>query len=185
MKVFGSQPAWFSRRALMAVGVSALAALSSASMLHAQTPPAAPATQQPAADPFVFSSEAVAIIYSVQTPKAADFDAVWKRVKEAAAATDIADVKAFGASLRVYKIDAPGPAGATLYLFLSDPMPKGVSMDPGKIIFYGFPSGGTPPATPPPTLFKRDEADKLYKQLAESLVTPVQITSWPLVKIVG
>jgi hypothetical protein len=161
MTVFGSRSA-SSRRTIVA-GLLA-AALVAGVNLHAQQAAPAPAQE----DPFKFSTGSGAFLWFVKADKTADFEAAWKEIRSKLSASDKADVKELGDSLKMYKIDAPPSAQGVSYLFVADPASKTLSYSPSPFIL--FQSG----------LFADADARKLFDTLngASSGINPL-----PLVKI--
>jgi hypothetical protein len=115
-----------------------------------QQPPAAPkpAAPAPAAQPTappnpsdrVFATDSGAIFNLIKPDKAADFEAVLGRVKEALArSSDPKRVKQ-AASWRVFKSPEPGPGGNVVYVFWLDPAVKDADYSIVKILQEGFPA---------------------------------------------
>lgn len=140
MSVLGSGSA-SSRRTIVTALFAAM--VGTATVAHAQQAPApAPAPAAPAAqeaappDPFKFTTEAGAILWTVKTDKVADFEAAWKEIRGKLATTDKADLKALGDSLKVFKIEGPASPNGVSYLFLADPASKTLSYSPSPYILF-------------------------------------------------
>jgi hypothetical protein len=151
------------RRGLAAVAVVAL--LCGASGLRAQqaqgaaqNPAQGQQAQTPApqpADPFVFASdESVLVFLTVTQDTAADFEATMAKVKEVLAKSDKPERKQQAAHWRVTKADVQ-QNGMFIYVMAIDPVVKGASYNPFKILG----EGNLPPA----------DLDALYKKVATGL----------------
>lgn len=162
-----------SRRALMALAV--VAGLSS--VAFAQDPAAAqPAQPQ---DQLKMTDDHVMLMYQIKPEKAADWEAGWSEIKAKLVASDKPDIKQFGESIKLYKVELPA-SPVTIYIFDFDPPSKMFSYDPTKILYYDD-------ATK--TLFgDRETIDKLYakvdpKQTLAGVPSPV--SKLPLKKVGG
>ena len=179
MSLSGSLPAWMSRRVLLALGVAAVAACSSASVLHAQTPPAQtpPAAQPAPAAPDVFApkSSPAILLNIIKADKAADFEDAMKQIKGLLAASTDEKRKQQAEGWQVYKMlesikpatNPPDPNAQVIYVWLMSPGIVGQSYDPGKIIYEGIKD--------------KAAADALFKKLSESYA---QVQQWTLEKVV-
>ena len=143
-------------------GVLVVALLCGASMraqqAAGQQPAAAPAQQAP--DAFMFTTDAGQVIFQVKSDKTADFEAAWSEIKAKTSASEKADWKALGESITLWKMTAaaaPDPTQPVVYVLQINPASKGISYDPGKILYA------------PGSLWERKDADPLYKKIAESL----------------
>ena len=187
MEWSGSLPVT-SRRALVALGVVAVLCATSGLKAQppAQTPPAAQAPAQPA-DPLKFNIDSpVLIVFTVKAEKAADFEAAWAGIRAGFAKTTKPDLKAFGDTLKVYKVDftaiampAPPAGSPVVYVQQIDSPSKTFSYNPVKIIYEMLNNNGQEGGA-----ITRPEADDLYGKLGlkEQLVT---INPWPLSKLGG
>lgn len=159
MKSFGSVPA-VSRRAALAVSLTALAVLCAASGLIAmtaatQTPAAqTPAPAQPV-DQMKFSADAELIFMQIAADKTADFEEVMGKVKAALGKSDKAERKAQASHWHLFKTEAPPANGIIVYVMVLDPVAKDQTYDPMKILQEG---GSTP-----------EELQTLYTKLSGSL----------------
>jgi len=126
------------------------------------------AQEAAAQDTLKFTSEAAIVLNLIKPDKAADFEAVWKDIKAKLASSDKPDLKAFGESLKIYKVDSPpNPQTGVTYLFICDPVSKAQSYNPTELLFK---SGA----------WTREEADAVFAKLKDCYN---QILPWPLVKI--
>jgi hypothetical protein len=154
-----------SRRMLLGLGLAATlcAAASGVSAAQAAGGQAAPP------DPFKFTTDAMAIIWNVNSDKAGDFESVWNTVRSKLVASDKPDLKDMGTNLRLYKLPA-GQGPTVSYLMFSDPASK-TTYQPSPFLFYE--SG----------LFMRAEAEALYNKLAACLPAQNAINPIPLTKV--
>jgi hypothetical protein len=166
-----------------------LAMVFSASIAHAQGTTAAPPAQQPAApapqaapaDPLKFTTDDAVVIFQVQPGKETDFETGFKSMLAALAANAKPELKALGASMTLSKAQIPNP----MYLLSIHGVQKNLSYAWGKIIYF---SGGEQSATPAMIVEKREDADLMFKQIGDSIVTAggqPQVSVLPLVKIGG
>jgi hypothetical protein len=119
------------------VGTATAAFAQQAPAPQAPATPAAPAAQEAAPpDPFKFTTDAGAILWTVKADKTADFEAAWKEIRAKLAATDKADLKALGDTLKVFKIEGPASPNGVSYLFLADPASKTLSYSPSPYILF-------------------------------------------------
>jgi len=141
------------------IAIGLVAGVLSATSVFAQTPPAAPA-QPPAAaaapSPFVFPGDAGVILNFVKADKAADFETVLGKLKEALAKSEKPERKAQAAGWKVFKASEPGPSGAVIYVFVMDPVAKGAEYKVGDILVEAFGA----------------EGQTLYKTYSEAYGTP-------------
>jgi hypothetical protein len=115
--------------------------VAAAPVLDAQqtTPPPTPTPQQPTpapaapADPFVFDADAAFIFLSVAPEAVADFEAMMAKVKESLGKIDKPERKTQAASWKVIKADAQ-QNGLTMFIFMLDPVSRGVSYNPWTIM---------------------------------------------------
>ena len=167
MRFFGSGST-LGRRVVLSLASAAVLAVALSAVTRAQTPPAGGAPAAGAqADPFKFTSDAAAIIWSVKPDQTQAFEDVWKVIKGRMATSDKPDLKAMGDGLKIYKM--PAVAGQPVsYLFLADPASK-LTYEPSPFLL--FDSGLFP---------ERKEATELFDKLK---VTIAGINPQPLVII--
>jgi hypothetical protein len=141
------KPAFLRRSGWIALGL--FVGLTPASTAYAQ---AAPAQQAAAPAKRVFASDAGMVLNFIKPDKAADFEAVMTKLKEALQKSDKPERKQQAASWKVYK--SPDPAGANvLYVFLIEPSVKDADYTVSTILSEAF---------------KPEELNVIYKQYAES-----------------
>jgi hypothetical protein len=144
------------------IAIGLVVGVLSATSVFAQTPPAQPPAQPPAAaapaapSQFVFPGDAGLILNFVKADKAADFEMVLGKVKEALAKSEKPERKAQAAGWKVFKASEPGPSGAVIYVFFMDPVAKGAEYKVGDILVEAFGA----------------EGQTLYKTYSEAYGTP-------------
>jgi hypothetical protein len=144
------------------IAIGLVVGVLSATSAFAQTPPAQPPAQPPAAaapaapSQFVFPGDAGLILNFVKADKAADFEMVLGKVKEALAKSEKPERKAQAAGWKVFKATEPGPSGAVIYVFFMDPVAKGAEYKVGDILVEAFGA----------------EGQTLYKTYSEAYGTP-------------
>ena len=145
------RPGW------IALGV--LVGVLSGTAAHAQTPPtpAAQPAATPAPSPFVFNGDGGVIFNFVKADKAADFEMVMGKLKEALAKSEKPERKAQAAGWRYFKASEAGPNGVVIYVFILDPVAKGAEYSVGNILVEVL--GAT-------------EGQALYKTYSESYANP-------------
>jgi len=144
------------------IAIGLVVGVLSATSVFAQTPPAQPPAQPPAAaapaapSQFVFPGDAGLILNFVKADKAADFEMVLGKLKEALAKSEKPERKAQAAGWKVFKATEPGPSGAVIYVFFMDPVAKGAEYKVGDILVEAFGA----------------EGQTLYKTYSEAYGTP-------------
>jgi len=127
--------------------------LGSLGFVFAQNPPAQQTPPQQQAPPgVVFGGDAGLILNYIKTDKAADFEAVIARLKEALQKSQAPERKQQAAGWKVFKSPEPAGEGQVLYVFVVDPVVKGADYSVSKILYEVFPT----------------EAQDLYKKYADS-----------------
>lgn len=151
-------------------------AVLSATLVEAKTPlPTQESAQSPAPQAQsgpttrVFGSDAGLVLNFVKTDKAADFEAVMAKLKEALAKSEKPERKQQAESWKVFKAVEPGPPGSALYVFIIDPPVKGADYTVSTILAEGFPQ----------------EVQALYKQYAESYSQGQNFVNLTLVAALG
>jgi hypothetical protein len=142
----------------LAVGIALAAGVLAAAQSPAQPPPQTPtpaapgqatvpplAGQAPAPAPAVpasrkFTSDAGVIFSKIRPEKAADFEAVMVRVKEALAKSQDPKRKQQALSWRVLKGLEAGPGGNVVYIWLLDPAVKDEDYSITGILAEAFPN---------------------------------------------
>jgi len=126
--------------------------------------------QAGAPDQFLFTSDAGLVIFQVKPDKTTDFESAWSDIKGKLAASDKPDLKTQGESMNLFKVTAAtAPEQPAIYVLKIEPAAKGVSYDPGKILYA------------PGSLWERKDADAAYKKIAESLAAGFNVL--PIVKV--
>ena len=179
------------RRSFVTVG---FALLVGASIVQAQSQqePAAPSASQtpaaaapaqaaaPAADPLRFTTDDAAIVLQVAPGKGADVEAGFAEMFKALAASAKPELKAFGATMKLFKVSAGTPADQpSLYMLVVTGALKELSYNYGKIIYY---SGKEPAAAYDGIFPKQEDATPIYTKLKDGITS---INPWPLAKIGG
>jgi hypothetical protein len=135
------------RQSSRVIVIGVVITLAAAGGVFARTPTAsAPAGQQAAAQPatampsVVYKGDAVVILNYIQTDKAADFEDVMAKVKEALQKSDKPERKQQAAGWSVFKSPDPsGREGATVYVTLLNPVVKGANYYLAEILQEAFP----------------------------------------------
>jgi hypothetical protein len=156
-----------------------MALLCGAAGLSAQGQAAPPAGgQQPAsggqqaaqADALKFTTEAAVVIWQVKPASAADFESSWTAIKTKLSASDKPDLKELGDSVKIFKASVPAAADQpVVYVMEISPASKTLSYDPARILYT-------------PDMWPREEADALFKKIADSIAN---ISALPLTKVGG
>ena len=150
-------PATRGRAGWLVVGV--MIAVLSGGAVYAQQPPAQPAQQaQAQKSPYVFASDAAAILNFVKADKTADYEMVIGKLKEALAKSDKPERKQQAASWKLFKAAEGGPGGAVIYVSLMEPAVKGADYSVATILSEAFPQ----------------EVQALYKTYSECFGSPAQ-----------
>lgn len=134
-----------------AMGRRALAAVALAAVLGTGTAWA----QEQQQDPFKFSSDAAVMLYTIKPEATADFEAMWTSIRAKLAASDKAELKQLGESMRFYK-PAATPDGQ-IYFIIADPASKTTSYSLSPFLL--FTSG----------LFTREQADEMFKKVSTAI----------------
>jgi hypothetical protein len=124
------------------IAIGLVAGVLSATTVFAQAAPAAPAQAPAAPNPFVFPGDGGVILNFIKADKAADFEMVLGKLKEALAKSEKADRKAQAAGWKVFKASEAGPGGAVIYVFVMDPVAKGAEYSVGNILVEAFGAEG-------------------------------------------
>jgi hypothetical protein len=164
------------RRSLVTVGLAVLFGASIAVQAQAQTAPAAPAAapQQAPPDPLRFTTDDAAVVIQVVPAKAADFEAGWKTMSAALAASDNPELKATGASMTLRKCVTCSQPTAEVYVLEITGVVKTVSYNWGKLIYYAGKEASPDaallwkPKEGQDALAHRTEIDNVFKQINDS-----------------
>ena len=148
-------PAVGSRAGWMALGL--VVGLLSTTPVYAQQT-AAPAPQaQAAKNPYVFATDGALLLNFIKPDKAADFDMIIGKLKEALGKSDKPERKAQAASWKIFKATEPGAGGAVIYVSVIHPAVKDADYTVSTILTEGFPAA---------------EANELLKKYSEAFGTP-------------
>lgn len=103
---------------------------------------AAPALAQEAAKPaLTFDADAGVMLLYVKAERAADFEEMMGRLKEAMGKIEDPQVQKQAAGFKVFKApNGPAPAGAMLYIMIADPAVKNVEYAFLPILYKAFPA---------------------------------------------
>jgi hypothetical protein len=169
--VAGSRPGWIALGLL--VGVLSAGTAFAQTPPPAQPPPASPspaAQATPAKSPYVFASDAAAILNFVKADKTADFEMILGKVKDALAKSDKPERKQQAAGWTVFKAAEGGPGGSVIYVSLMNPVVKGAEYSVGAILAEAYPT----------------EAQALFKTYSDCYGQPAQnILNLTLVSALG
>lgn len=124
------------RVALAALALTCIVA--GPSVAAAQEQPA-PQPQQQAAPGLVFASDAGMILNYIKADQTAVFEEVMGKIKEALAKSEDPVRKQQAAGWKVFKAVEPGPNGASIYIFVMDPVVKDADYGMAKILVEAFP----------------------------------------------
>ena len=138
------------------IALGCVVGMLSAAPVFAQAAPAAAPAQAAAPNPFVFPGDGGVILNFVKADKAADFEMVLGKVKEALAKSEKPERKQQATGWKVFKASEPGPNGAVIYVFIMDPVVKGGDYSVGQILVEGFGA----------------EGQALYKTYSDAFGTP-------------
>jgi hypothetical protein len=120
----------------------------SAGAVHAQ--------DAPKANPYVFAGDGALLLNFIKADKAADYEMIVGKLKEALNKSDKPERKQQAASWKVYKAAEQGAGGAVIYVSVIAPAVKGADYTVSTILAEAFPA----------------EAQDLYKKYAEAFGTP-------------
>jgi hypothetical protein len=139
----------------------------SATTVHAQQPPAAPAqAAQAAPQTRTFPGDGGMILNFIKPDKTADFEAVMAKLKEALAKSEKPERKEQAKSWKIFKSPDPAQGGNILYVFVVDPAIKGADYSVANILAEAFPAA---------------EVNELYKQYAGAYASGQNIVNLSLV----
>jgi hypothetical protein len=184
MDVSSALPA-LRRKAFVAVGLAALVSVATPAMAQDPAPAAQAAPQQ---DPLKFTDAGEKlIIYQIKPEREADFEAGWKAIKAALAASPDQAIKAFGDSFTINKVDLGAASPVRIFVFRLSPTSTTYSYNHVPLLFETLKAPAPDPAAPagaqpPPGTFTYDQAQELYKKIHDAWA-PQGISTWPLIKI--
>ncbi|SRR5579871_240739 len=137
----------------------AVVVMLSGSAANAQQPAAQPAQQaQAQKSPYVFASDAAAILNFVKADKTADYEMVIGKLKEALAKSDKPERKQQATGWKIYKAAEGGPGGSAIYVSMMEPAVKGADYSVAAVLAEAFPT----------------EVQALYKTYSECFGQPAQ-----------
>ncbi len=129
--------------------------------LRAQGAAAASSSTQSGSPGRVFASDAGMVLNFIKADKAADFEMVMAKLKEALAKSEKPERKQQAAGWKIFRAVEPGANGSILYLFTFDPAVKGVDYTVSTILAEAFPS----------------EVQDLYKKYSEAYASGQNIVN--------
>lgn len=155
-------PATGRRLGKIALGLTAC--VLSATMAYAQAP--APAQAQAVSNQRLFPNDGGMVLNFIKPDKAADFEMVIGKLKEALQKSDKPERQQQAAGWKVFK--SPDPAGANvLYVFVIDPSVKTADYQVSNIIAEGFPAV---------------EANEILKKYAEAYAQGMNIVNLNIIQ---
>ena len=122
--------------------------------------------QEKVVDPFGFTSDAGLILWQIKPDAAADFEMVWRVIRQRVEASASPEIRAMVAGMKMYVPGVP-PGEALTYVFHVDPAIRTASYSPTFLLYES-------------KLFERAEADELFKKMTATLVAEGSITMMPL-----
>ena len=146
--------------------------LVSGGLIQAQSPSASQSQSAPqAAVPatHVFASDAGMVLNFIKPDKAADFEAVIAKLREALQKSEKPERAQQATTWRVFRAVEPAANGAALYVFMIDPAVKGADYTVSKILAEAFP----------------DQVQALFKQYAEAYASGQNTVNLKLVAALG
>jgi hypothetical protein len=126
-------------------------------------PPAGQAALPPQAR--VFTGDVGILVNYIKPDKAADFEILIGKLKEALAKSDRPERLAQAAGWRVLKMTEPMPNGNIVYLFLLEPVAKDTDYSPSRILGEAFP----------------EELADLFKRYSESFAGGVTLSNYKVI----
>ena len=130
----------------------------------AQTTPSAGQTAL-APQARVFTGDVGILVNYVKSEKAADFEILIGKLKDALAKSERPDRRAQAAGWRVLKMTEPLPNGNVVYLFLLDPVAKDTDYSPSRILGEAFP----------------EELADLFKRYSDSFAGGVTLSNYKVI----
>lgn len=136
MSVSGMGPAW-GRRIVFVMGLSLALVAGIASPALAQDPAAA--AQPEAPDPLKFSHDRVIVYFLIADGGQTVFEEVMAKVKDVLDKSEKPERKQQATLYKIARVEQPAQGGMVTYIALLDPVVKGASYDPFKILAEGIP----------------------------------------------
>ena len=104
-------------------------------------PPTSAVAQEAAKPTLTFNGDAGVMLLYVKADKAADFEAIMAKLKEALAKSDVPEVKQQAASLKLFRTPAPtSPDAPVMYMLIADPAVKNIEYAFLPILYKAFPA---------------------------------------------
>src|SRR3954447_6857523 len=135
------------RRRVGVVVLGLMVGVFSASAAHAQDAPK---------NPYIFAGDGALLLNFIKADKAADYEMIVGKLKEALNKSEKPERKQQAASWKVYKAAEQRAGGAVIYVSVIAPAVKGADYTVSTILAEAFPT----------------EAQDLYKKYAEAFGTP-------------
>jgi len=139
------------------------ALIHSAVLAHQDTQSAATSTSR------VFGADAGLVLNFVKPDKAADFEAIVGKLREALNKSDKPERQQQAASWKVFRAVEPGANGSVLYIFDIDPAVKGADYTVSTILAEAFPT----------------DVQALYTQYADAYASGQNFVNLTLVAALG
>jgi hypothetical protein len=136
MKLSGFLPVR-GRLAWVAGGLAVV--LSAAAVVGAAGPMTSAGQDQP--DPMAFNADRLFVYFQIAPEATSDFELVLNKVKDALAGSDDPTKRQQASGWDVVKLNSPQTDGSIMYIFILDPVAKGVTYDPFKILGDALPAG--------------------------------------------
>jgi hypothetical protein len=149
------------RRRVGVVVLGLMTGVFSAGAVHAQ--------DAPKANPYVFAGDGALLLNFIKADKAADYEMIVGKLKEALNKSEKPERKQQAASWKVFKSPDPAAGGNVLYVFMIDPSIKGADYTVSTILAEAFPT----------------EVQALYKQYAEAYASGQNFVNLSLVSDLG
>lgn len=129
------------------------------------------AAEQKAPEKLTFTGDAVLWAFTVNPDKAADYDQVIAKLKEALVMHGTPETQAQLAGWRVLRNDAPQPDGSLLYIHVINPVVKGADYSISNIVFGAFKA--------------YEEQQKFYELYKGAVKAPFFLIQGPIVADLG
>lgn len=121
------------RRRVGAMVLGLMAGVFSAGAAHAQDAPK---------NPYIFAGDGAVMLNFIKADKAADYEALVARVKDALQKSEKPERKQQAENWKFYKAAEPGPNGAVVYVSMVFPAVKGADYGITTILNEAFPAEG-------------------------------------------
>ena len=130
---------WASSTAIRGLIALVAATVSSATGFAQAAPPAPAAQATLAKNPYTFSGDAAVTFSVIKADKTADFESILSKLRAALEKSARPERARQAASWKIFKASDAAPGGATIYVFLIDPVVKDTDYTPSKILAEAFP----------------------------------------------